>query len=376
MLLYLYFLSDDVNKTILSLVVALFITTLLTSASAYGVILTPQSNLAKQKIITNQSLEVDHAWEKYDFMMGSVKGDDSNFTIYDIRGINDTMPPVTCGAGTHEENGQCIPDVVPPVDNETQPPEQNETQPPVINDTNPPPQTGEDTIIKTAGDFSGTGVLKLLNGDINVALGDLLYQSSLDTFINVYPKDESHKCVPGNHDQEEDGNSKIAKQSSQHCGDIWFKKVAGGTTVLIGANTNGNLDVLLGSAQQYVMNSTLMQGVKNVMLFTHKQCHTNTGAHHNVEGNVKTFCQSLEGKVPAGVKFFTIAGHEHNAEKNSNGLWFVAGTGGKSKYECGSTANGWSFCNDSDNGYLQITIDNDSGAVTTQFIKASGGVMS
>jgi len=357
------------------LIVLLLSSTLLTSAAtvnAAAPILSQKDNAAKQTIITNASLSVDHKWDRFDLITGSVKGDNSTFTIYNSTG-NFTIPPIVCGEGTHEDDGICIPDVVvPPDENQTNPPDENQTNPPVENETDT--DTGETTVVNAAGDFSGTSVINVMKGDFNVALGDLLYQSSLDPFMKVWSKDNKHGCVPGNHDQDEDGNSKIAQQSSEYCGDIWTRTIAGGTTMLMGVNTNGNLDTLLGTAQGIVMSPDF--DAKNLILFTHKPCHINSGAHHPVEGNVKTFCQSLEGKVPAGVKLITIAGHEHNAQQNDNDKWFIAGTGGKGKYNCGSTSGGWSFCNDNDNGYLKLTIDNDSGEIKTQFIKTSGGVMS
>lgn len=74
-------------------------------------VLTPEDNEAKQKILGNLSNAVDHGYDKYDLLIGSVKGDNSTFTIYNI---SETEPPLVCGSGTHEANGICVPDISEP----------------------------------------------------------------------------------------------------------------------------------------------------------------------------------------------------------------------------------------------------------------------
>jgi hypothetical protein len=76
-------------------------------AHAQGVILTPEDNVAKQKILANLSNAVDHGFDKYDLLIASVKGDNSTFTIYNK---SETEPPLVCGPGTHEQDGVCVPD--------------------------------------------------------------------------------------------------------------------------------------------------------------------------------------------------------------------------------------------------------------------------
>ena len=369
----------------------LVFTILLTSAliaqvqNTNAAVLTPEDNEAKQNIITNQSAAVDHRWGQYDLILGSKKGDNSTFTIYNLTG-NFTVPPVVCGTGTHEHDGICVPN--PPPEPTVCPPNmffnttsqqcQESPLPPIDNNTNPVPEpTNNDTTKVTfAGDFDGTGVInamKAKNADYNIAAGDLGYKSDLSSFKSSWDKLNNNKCTPGNHDQAEDGSSSLAKESSAYCGDIWTSKVAGGTTAIIGVNTNGNLDTLLGTAQTY-LTSNLMQGVKNVVLVSHKPCEVHPGAHHTVESSVKTFCQSFDGKVPAGVNIVHISAHNHEIGSKSDGSAFLVGGGGKTSHRGCGTGSGWDFCAES-NGFLMLEINNDSGEIKSNFYNTNGGVI-
>ena len=141
-----------------------------------------------------------------------------------------------------------------------------------------------------------------------------------------------------------------------------------GTALFMGFNTNGNLDTQLGTAQGLVTNSTFMQGVKDAFILSHKPCYTTPGSHHPIEGNVKTLCDSLAPYIlQSGVKVYYIAAHNHQMASSADGTKFLSGAGGKSHYACG-TDQVWTFCDNSHYGYLELTIDNNSGAITTKFI--------
>lgn len=389
MLLYLYFLTGNVGKTILSIsLVLLFTSMLLTYNSSYGAILTPEDNEAKEKIVTELSNKVDHKYDRYDLIIASVKGDNSTFVI-----INQTgefpIPPIICGEGTVEENGVCVPeDPEPPgqqcdegeiwnaTSGKCEQPTEPEPEPPVEPEPEPPADS-EKTTIGTMGDIEGYTVFNAMASkdyDINVANGDLGYKSSLTEFKGKWNSLSGEKaCVIGNHDSEEDGSSQITTQAREYCGDVWTKVVANGTTMLLGANTNGNLGSIGVTLANAVQNEAAMEGVNNVVLFTHKPCATFPNSHHGVEGNVKKFCDTLKSKIPEGVGFVTIAGHNHENAKKQDESAFIAGGGGGGARDCG-TGSGWDFCSKSE-GWLELTIDNNSGDIDYKFIKTNGGAM-
>jgi hypothetical protein len=60
--------------------------------------------------------------------------------------------------------------------------------------------------------------------------------------------------------------------------------------------------------------------------------------------------------------------------KSNDGTLIQAGAGGRSHYDCGTNAV-WTFCNNAVYGYLLVTIDNNSGDITTQFINTNGAVI-
>lgn len=358
----------------ITLVTILLATILLPSAvlanvNGQGVVLTPKDNLAKQVIIGNASDAVDHKWDRYDLLVGSMKGDSSNFTIY--KSGNGTVPPIHCGEGTHNENGVCVPDGEKCPEgqfwNATAMECQDNPKPPVVN------ETGDKTTIDLAGDFDGTSVIKAMKGDYNIGLGDLMYQSTLDNFIKAWDVKENHACVVGNHNTLEDGNTVISKQSKEYCGDVWVKKVANGTTLLVGVNTNGDLGSIKGTVMASLGNEDYMNGVKNVLLLTHKPCDTHPNSHHTVESAVGDFCNAVKNAVH--VNFVTIAGHNHEIAKKSDGSSYLAGGGGKTSHRGCGTGNGWDWCKEQ-TGFLRLTIDNDSGKITAKFYNTSGGVIS
>src|SRR4029078_2897042 len=123
-------------------------------------------------------------------------------------------------------------------------------------------------------------------------------------------------------------------------------------------NTNGNLDVQLGSAQQVVTDSKIMEGIKSVHVMTHKPCAAPPNSHHPVETDVKTFCDSLKGKVPSSVQVFFDSGHNHVMSSSVDCQYKQVGSGGKSHYTCG-TSTQFPFCDATHYGFLEYTIKPD-----------------
>ncbi|MGA9941587.1 MAG: metallophosphoesterase, partial [Nitrososphaeraceae archaeon] len=147
--------------------------------------------------------------------------------------------------------------------------------------------TNDITKIALVGDISGTSIRDLIkehNPDLVVALGDLGYESTLDTFKKDYGI-FNLKCLVGNHDSPEDaGGDPIVKEAPAYCGDWWNVKV-GSTTMLFGFNTNGDLNNQLEAAKKISL-----RGIKTLIVMTHKPCYTTPNSHHPVEPNVKAFC--------------------------------------------------------------------------------------
>jgi predicted phosphodiesterase len=219
--------------------------------------------------------------------------------------------------------------------------------------------------IAIVGDISGTSIrdsIREHNPDLVVALGDLGYESTLSTFKKDYGI-FNLKCVVGNHDSAEDSKGDpIVKETREYCGDGWNVEV-GKTTMLFGFNTNGNLDNQLAAA-----NKVSLQGIKNVFIMSHKPCYTSPNSHHPVESNVKSFCDSLASSIPAGIKVYYIAAHNHQLASTADGTKFISGGGGRSHYDCGTDAV-WNFCDNKNYGFLEVTINTDNGNVDANFVK-------
>lgn len=219
--------------------------------------------------------------------------------------------------------------------------------------------------IAIVGDIVGTSIRDSIqedNPDLVVALGDLGYQSSLSTFKKDYGK-FNFKCLVGNHDSAEDSEGDpIVKEAPAYCGDWWNVKV-GKTTMLFGFNTNGDLNNQLAAARK-----VSLQGIKNVFVMSHKPCYTSPNSHHPVESNVKSFCDSLASSIPAGIKVYYIAAHNHQLASTVDGTKFISGGGGRSHYDCGTDAV-WNFCDNKSYGFLEVTINDNNGNVAANFVK-------
>lgn len=232
------------------------------------------------------------------------------------------------------------------------------------------------TVIDMVGDIDCSNDLhdqvKKDNPSLFVALGDLCYESDLDDFIDTYSdlkNADKLACLIGNHESEEDGNLEILNQTLEYCGDHWYRKIANGTTLLIGLNTNGDTKLQTKWGQSVVTNSTLMKGIKNVMLLTHKPAHTPPESEHPAESSTIRMISGIESNISKSIQVYEIAAHNHFMAESSNGRWFISGggEGGESHHEA-STDSTWPFLNNKDYGYLQIRINNTDGKVlSTQF---------
>lgn len=201
-----------------------------------------------------------------------------------------------------------------------------------------------------------------------IHLGDLCYKSDLTLYKSTYGDMRTSgqlQCLIGNHDSEEDGSSTITKQALEYCKDHWFIVTANGTTLIIGLNSNGDMKTQEEFGIGLVTNEELMAGIQNVILASHKPAHT-APSHHTVESSTKTLYANIEKEIPSGVAIYELAGHNHISAKSKDGHWWIAGGGGKTPYECG-TSSQWD-CVTGKDGYLQIQIDNNSGALSSKFI--------
>ena len=341
---YVYIMMQNI------LLVSLIITVLVLAPviSHYG-FANKADTLAKKKII--KGLEKfaggPSHWSRYCTVSGTLK-DNQTKTVYDKACVivipppvinqtgNGTVPnPLPCNIKEHLENGTCIPDVeVPPVINETIPPVVNETIPPVVNETAPPTNNSY-TKIDFTGDVSGTAVLNALvkeEPDLVVVAGDLGYQSTLSWFKTNYEGDlgEELKCLVGNHDAAEDGSASLEKQTIAYCGAHWYMKMANSTTLLIGFNSNGDDNTEISYIKSITGDPTIMNGVKNVILMSHKNGHVPPNSHHPAEvANV----YSAVNKIP-NVRVFEVNAHNHVMATAPYEDWFISGAGGKIHYSC------------------------------------------
>ena len=240
--------------------------------------------------------------------------------------------------------------------------------------------TKDTTKIDAAGDLDCSNGLhdqiKNDKPDYFIALGDLCYNPDLSKFENTwkdFSSGEGFACIIGNHDAEEDGNSKIFKQAQEFCNDHWYRKVAGGTTILLGINTNGDIQNEILWGQKTLSNQDIMNGVKTVIIFSHKMAHS-PPSHHQVESSTKELYEKIQAKIPNGVGIYEVVGHNHIMAESKNGHWFVSGAGGASHYDA-STDPDWPFVNDKDYGYLQIQIDNTNGEITSTHFYGLDGTL-
>jgi len=307
-----------------------------------------------------------------------IRPSDSNLTV------PVTPPPVINNTVDNDTVPNPIPIPIPPIINDTQPPVINETQPPVVNETPPVPEpTGTDKKVIVVGDIDdSTGgkavfnTIKSKNADAVVVAGDLGYDSTLSWFKSTYGTLKM-VCVPGNHeDDAEDGSAALEKETIAYCSNPFYFKLNG--VLFLGINTNGNIDVELGQAQQLVMNPKFMAGVKEVHLLTHKPCATPPNSHHpanedEAAKDVVTLCNSLKAKIPTGVKFVSDSAHNHVLSTSVDGMYKTSGAGGRNHYECG-TSTAFPWCDNTHYGYLEYIIKPD-GTSSYHFYDSTGKVL-
>jgi hypothetical protein len=224
-----------------------------------------------------------------------------------------------------------------------------------------PNPTGPTTTVCLVGDLKGSTVPNMMKGcNLKIGLGDLGYASDLSYFKGL----KFDRCVVGNHDAPEDGNSAIYQEALAYCGDHWSLKI-GTSTLLIGFNTNGDTASSVQAAQN-VLSSQGGSGLKTIILVSHKNGHVFPNAHHPAEA--AALYKQLEALIPAGVQLYEISGHNHDNAAAPAKHWYIAGAGGKSFYSCGTDAD-WTFCDNTHVGYLELTISNNDGATAAKFIK-------
>lgn len=235
------------------------------------------------------------------------------------------------------------------------------------------------TVIDAVGDIECSSKLRdkimLDNPTLFVVLGDMCYQRDLTNFtitFSEFKKANTFECVIGNHDSEENGNSKILRQALDYCGDHWYRKIANNSTLVIGLNTNGNTSLQTNWGQSLVTNSSFMKGIKNVMLMAHKPAHTPPGSDHRPENSTVQMFFGIMNHIPSSIQVFEIAAHNHMMAESTNGQWFISGAGGRKLYNFTQDPD-WSFVNNKEHGYLQIKINNTDGKIlSTNFYGLDG----
>lgn len=235
------------------------------------------------------------------------------------------------------------------------------------------------TVIDAVGDIECSSKLRdkimLDNPTLFVVLGDMCYQRDLTNFtitFSEFKKANTFECVIGNHDSEENGNSKILRQALDYCGDHWYRKIANNSTLVIGLNTNGNTSLQTNWGQSLVTNSSFMKGIRNVMLMAHKPAHTPPGSDHRPENSTVQMFFGIMNHIPSSIQVFEIAAHNHMMAESTNGQWFISGAGGRKLYNFTQDPD-WSFVNNKEHGYLQIKINNTDGKIlSTNFYGLDG----
>lgn len=239
--------------------------------------------------------------------------------------------------------------------------------PPPVNQT----ATPEGYKVCMVGDFKDKKVFDAMTScNFKVAVGDMGYSDNLDLLKSIKPD----RCVIGNHDSTENGNDKIYQEALAYCGSSWWVKF-GSANLMLGFNTQGDMEKQLNAAKGLLQDTGFMSGVKNVIAVSHKAGHTFPNAHHPSEA--KDFYAQLEANIPDGVKLLEVSGHNHNAAAAPAKGWYISGNGGKGFYSCGQDKD-WTFCNNKAIAYLEATIpdnsnnNNNSTTISLHFIDTSG----
>jgi predicted phosphodiesterase len=228
---------------------------------------------------------------------------------------------------------------------------------------NPLPPSGNVSKVCLVGDFKdGIVVSKMKDCNVKISLGDSGYGSNLNLLKSL----GFTKCVIGNHDSEEDGSSAIYQEALAYCGDHWSLKISNGHVLILGFNTNGDQSIQLSVAKKSLADSKVMENVSTVIFVSHKGGHVPPNSHHPAEA--ATLYKQLEAIVPTNVKLIEVFGHNHVSSSAPSMNWYQAGAGGKSFYSCGTDAV-WTYCDNKNESYLELTISNSDGATAAKFIK-------
>lgn len=178
-----------------------------------------------------------------------------------------------------------------------------------VDDNCPPlPEDRNHTRVIIAGDLLGDSIangIKERKPNLFVAIGDLGYGNNLNLYRSSFSSLGNRvKCLVGNHDTKEESPGKpIVKQGIETCGNTWHLNIANGTSLMVGVNTNGDLDKQLDITKKLLSNNTFMNGVKSIYILTHKPCFTHPNSRHIVGEQpdaikVKPFCNSLANVLP------------------------------------------------------------------------------
>ena len=253
---------------------------------------------------------------------------------------------------------------------------------PVPTPTPTPAPTARPITFTVVGDVesssAGTSVfnkIKQQNATYDFLLGDLGYDSDLKWFKSTYGTlGDKMYCVIGNHESDnEDGSASIEKDAKNYCGEsYWFRD---GVTLFMFFNTNGDLNTQATKATTLLKNQTVMQGLKNVIVLSHKPCATAPNSHNPLseEPGVKVFCDKLASAIPSTVKSVYIQGHNHVYSESSDKKFITSGAGGRSHYTCG-TSSAFPVCDNSHYGFVKVYITSD-GKIASQFIDYNGKVI-
>jgi predicted phosphodiesterase len=229
----------------------------------------------------------------------------------------------------------------------------------------------EVTIIDTAGNLDCSNKMhdqvKKDKPDYFVALGNLCSGSDLSDFKDTYndfKNDNKLKCIIGDRESEKSGNQELFSETKKYCGDHWHLKTANKKVLMIGFNTDGDIDSQTDWGQSLVSDSKLMKGIKSILLFGHKAAHTPPESELQDENIVQMYSE-IKSKATEDVKFYEIAAHNHLMAESENGRWFISGAGDGDESGSGKTSSKWIFVNTEEEGYLKIKINDNNGKISS-----------
>ena len=359
---------------------------------------------AKNEITKSIGSAVEGSWSSIEMINISKPFANDPITVYN-KTLEIESPP-QCNENENLENGVCVPDTSrlkeicdDGKDNDGDGRiDENCKEIPLNNDGTKRDHTSVilagDLCHEEDCDFGGDPIANAINKrvpNLFVGLGDLGYERTLDWFRETFTKDAPDglgnraTCIIGNHDDKEKfpHGAPIIEQAIETCGTGWYAKIANETTLVLGFNTiNDALKIPEGSqikmARNVLSNSTLMEGVKNLFILTHKPCFTHPNSDHSVSESreTKRFCEALRANLTAipDVKILYISGHNHEIASTTDGTKFVSGGGGQDSHQECDTDGEWDFC-DTKFGFLEFRIDNKDGSFEWDFLDEDADVI-